>query len=276
MKLKEFFATLPSYCWLLLFFLVPTLMVFAYALKPYDVQEGIGLGWTLETITSVFTHRYIGILWRTIWLSSLTTAICLAIALPLGYGLVRASPKMQKLFLLLVIMPFWSSFLVRIFAWKTLLHPEGFIKQALTALHIIDQDTLLLYNLGTVLVVMVYSYLPFAILPVYAQSVKFNFQLIEAAMDSGATQLRAFFSVFLPSIRKSIFTAVVMVFIPAIGAYVIPDVVGGSQCEMIGNVIAQKIFVERNLPQASALSAILCLLVMLPLGITTYMQRGEK
>lgn len=272
MKLKEYFVTLPSYCWLIIFFLVPTLMVFAYALKPYDVQEGVGIGWTLDTIMSVFTREYGIVLWRTIWLSCLTTAVCLAIALPLGYGLVRATPKMQKLFLLLVIMPFWSSFLVRIFAWKTLLHPEGFIKKALTCLHIIDQDTFLLYNLGTVLVVMIYSYLPFAILPIYAQSVKFNFQLIEAAMDAGATQLRAFFSVFIPSIRKSIFTAIIMVFIPAIGAYVIPDVVGGSQCEMIGNIIAQKIFIERNLPQASALSAILCFLVMFPVMITTYMQ----
>ncbi|MBS0654727.1 MAG: ABC transporter permease [Verrucomicrobia bacterium] len=265
--------TLPSYVWLFLFFLVPTLMVFAYALKPYDVQEGVGQGWTLSTMMAIFTPEYITIFWRTLWLSSLTTAICLAIALPLGYGLVRASPKMQKLFLLLVIMPFWSSFLVRIFAWKTLLHPEGFIRNTLTFLHIIGPDTFLLYNLGTVLVVMVYSYLPFAILPIYAQSVKFNYQLIEAAMDAGATQLRAFFSVFLPSIRKGIYTAIVMVFIPAIGAYVIPDVVGGTNSEMIGNIIAQKIFVERNLPQASALSVVLCVLVMSPLALAAYMQK---
>lgn len=274
---KELGLTMPSYGWLVLFFLIPTVLVFAYAFKPYDPVSGVGTGWTDATFRSVFGPEYAVIFWRTICLSGVTTLVCLGLSLPLGYFLARASSRVQKLFLLLVIMPFWSSFLVRIFAWKTLLHPEGFLRKALTFLHIIDSDTFLLYNLGTVVVVMIYSYLPFAILPIYAQSVKFNYHLIEAAMDLGATERAAFFSVFIPGIRRAIVTAAVLVFIPAIGAYIIPDVVGGATSEMIGNKIAQRIFIDRNLPQASALSSILSLVVLLPMALSAYLHvRGER
>lgn len=275
--IRELAMTIPSYGWLVLFFLVPTLLVFAYAFKPYDSVLGVGIGFTDETIRSVFGPEYGAIVWRTIWLSTITTVVCLSLALPLGYFLARASTKIQKLFLLLVIMPFWSSFLVRIFAWKTLLHPEGILRKTLTFLHIIDADTFLLYNLGTVVVVMIYSYLPFAILPIYAQSVKFNYNLIEAARDLGATEGYAFFKIFVPGIRRGIATAAVLVFIPAIGAYVIPDVVGGTSSEMIGNKIAQRIFIDRNLPQASALSSMLSLVVLLPIALSAYLHaRGER
>lgn len=274
---QEVAITTPPYVWLVLFFLIPTILVFAYAFKPYDAVLGVGEGWTDRTFLSVFGPEYLAIFWRTIWLGLVTTAVCLGLSLPLGYFLARASTKVQKLFLLLVIMPFWSSFLVRIFAWKTLLHPEGVLRKTLTFLHIIDADTFLLYNLGTVLVVMIYSYLPFAILPIYAQSVKFNYTLIEAAQDLGASESYAFFKIFVPGIRRGILTAAVLVFIPAIGAYVIPDVVGGTNSEMIGNKIAQRIFIDRNLPQASALSSVLCLVVLVPIAISAYLHsRGER
>jgi spermidine/putrescine transport system permease protein len=260
-RLKELWLTLPSYSWLVAFFFIPTLMVFAYAFQTTGIS---------------FRPEYAPIFWRSIWLAGVTTVVCLSLSLPLGYFLMRTSPRAQKLFLLLVIMPFWSSFLVRIFAWKTLLHPDGFVKSVLTFLHIVDPDTFLLYNLGTVLMVMIYSYLPFAILPIYAQSIKFNYQLIEAARDLGATELKAFYSIFLPGMSRGILTACVLVFIPAIGAYVIPDVVGGTSSEMIGNKIAQSIFVERNLPQASALSALLALVVLLPIAISAYLHSRSQ
>jgi spermidine/putrescine transport system permease protein len=271
----EIALSFPSYTWLVVFFLVPTILVFAYAFKPYDALLGMGSGWTVETLKSIFGPEYAIILWRTVCLSIVTTVVCLALSLPLGYFLAKASTRLQKLFLLLVIMPFWSSFLVRIFAWKTLLHPEGILRKTLTFLHIIDADTFLLYNLGTVLVVMIYSYLPFAILPIYAQSVKFNYTLIEAARDLGATETKAFFKIFIPGIRTGILTAAVLVFIPAIGAYVIPDVVGGTSSEVIGNKIAQRIFIDRNLPQASALSAILSLVVLVPIAISAYLHSRQ-
>lgn len=270
-KIREVAMSLPSMFWLLFFFLIPTLLVFAYAFLPEE-STSINYGWTLETFSSIFHKEYLVIIWRTLWLSAVTTIACISISLPIGFYLAQASEKVQKIFLLLIIMPFWSSFLVRIFAWKTLLHPEGFLKQALTFMHIIDEDTFLLYNIGTVLVVMVYSYLPFAILPIYTQAVKFNFYLIEAALDLGASMRQSFFWIFIPSIRRGITTALVMVFIPAIGAYIIPDLVGGVDCEMIGNKIAQRIFTDRNLPQASAFSALLSLCVFLPLAFTALLK----
>ncbi len=275
-KIQEIVMTLPSYVWLLLFFLIPTIIVFCYAFKPYDMNLSIAPEWTCETVKSIFSTSYLSIIWRTLWLSAVTTLVCLSLSLPIGFFLAQASKRMQKLFLLLVMMPFWSSFLVRIFAWKTLLHPDGFLRTALVWLNIIDSDTFLLYNLGAVLAVMIYSYLPFAILPIYSQAVKFNFQLIEAACDLGATTKKAFFSIFLPGIRRGIMTALVMVFIPAIGAYIIPDLVGGTQSEMIGSKIAQRVFIDRNLPQASALSAFLSLIIFLPLAFSTVLRATRE
>ena len=264
-RVDEFALTFPSFAWLTLFFLVPTVIVFALAFRPYDIYGSILPGWTLSTIKTLFNPNYVAVFWRTFWISILTTILCLSLALPMAYYMARASKRMRKLFLFLVVVPFWSSFLIRIFAWKSLLHPEGFVKKALIAMHVVSPETSLLYNSGAVLLVMVYSYLPFAILPIYAAAEKFNFHLIEAALDLGTTRLQAFIKVFLPGIRTGLITALLMVFIPALGAYVIPDVVGGTESEMIGNKIAQRIFVERNLPLASALSAFLSLIVLFPM-----------
>jgi spermidine/putrescine transport system permease protein len=268
----ELLTTLPALMWLLLFFVVPTLIVFAFAFKPNDIAGGIGPGWTLDAFRSVLSSNYFTIIVRTLWLSLLTGAISLVLALPMAYYIARTKPKTQQLILLLVIMPFWSSFLVRIFAWKSLLHPEGFVKQLLVAVVLATPDTVLLYSVGTVLLVMVYSYLPFAILPLYAAAAKFNFQLFEAAMDLGMTRLQVFFRIFIPCMRKGIITAFIMVFIPAVGAYVIPDIVGGSSTEMIGNKIVQRTFIDRNLPQASALSTLLAAAVALPMLLIGLLQ----
>lgn len=276
-KPEEIITTLPSFVWLFVFFLIPTVIIFAFAFKPSDSFGGIGEGWTLENIYTLADSSYLLLIWKTIWLSTIATLFCLALGLPVGYQLARASNRMRQLILLLIIVPFWSSFLVRIFAWKALLHPEGFFKNLLVQLHIIDPSTSLLYNSGTVVLVMVYTYLPFAVLPIYAAASKFNFQLLEAASDLGATRLYGFFRVFIPCIRKGIGTALIMVFIPSIGAYVIPDLVGGTQSEMIGNKIAQRTFLDRNLPLASALSALLSILILLPTAaIIIFQGRAKK
>lgn len=275
-KLEELAITLPSFVWLIIFFLIPTVVIFAFAFKPSDSFGGIGEGWTLENIYTLADTSYLGLIIRTLGLSTIATGLCLALGLPVGYQLARSSYRTRQLILLLIIVPFWSSFLVRIFAWKSLLHPEGFFKNILVNLHIIDASTSLLYNSGAVVLVMVYTYLPFAVLPIYAAASKFNFQLLEAASDLGATRAYGFFKVFIPSIRKGIGTALIMVFIPAIGAYVIPDLVGGTQSEMIGNKIAQRTFLDRNLPLASALSALLSLIILLPLAVITIYQGKSK
>jgi spermidine/putrescine transport system permease protein len=275
-KLEELAITMPSFVWLIIFFLIPTVVIFAIAFKPSDPFGGISEGWTLENIYALFDSSYLSLIFRTVWLSVLTTILCLALGLPVAYQLARASDSTRKIFLLLIIVPFWSSFLVRIFAWKSLLHPEGFFKNILVQLHLIDESTSLLYNVGAVLLVMVYTYLPFAVLPIYSAASKFNFQLLEAASDLGASRFYGFLKVFIPFIKKGIGTAMIMVFIPAIGAYVIPDLVGGTQSEMIGNKIAQRTFLDRNLPLASSLSALLSLIILVPLTLIALYQGRTK
>lgn len=263
---NEWLMTAPSLVWLGLLFVVPTLLVFAIALKPADVFGGMGAGWTLDTVRGLANPSYPAIVWRTLWLSSLTTVACILVAVPVGYCMARADRRWRNLLLLLTVVPFWTSFLIRVFAWKYLLHPEGFLKHLLVGVGILAPADTLLYRPEAVLMVMVYTYLPFAILPVYAAAEKFDFQLLEAAMDLGAHRLRSFMTVFVPGIRRGVVTAVLMVFIPALGSYVIPDVVGGPGSEMIGNKIAQRTFVDRNLPHASALSALLTLAVLVPMA----------
>jgi spermidine/putrescine transport system permease protein len=272
----EWLVTLPSFGWLIVFFLIPTLVIFAFAFKPADPFGGVGGGWTPTTIAAIVAPQYGAIIWRTAWISLLTTLICLVLAIPAGYAIARAAPKARARLLLLVIVPFWTSFLIRIFAWKVLLHPEGALKHGLVQLGIVKQQTMLLYTAGSVLLVMVYTFLPFAILPIYAAAEKFDFRLLEAAQDLGATRLRAFFEIFLPGIRRGLVTAFLVVFIPALGSYVIPDLVGGPNGEMLGNKIAQRVFVDRNLPLASALSMLLILAVVLPMAAVLVIQARQR
>lgn len=274
-KLHEWSITLPSFSWLTVLFVIPTLVIFVITFKPSDPYGGIGDGWTLNTLISLGNPNYPAIIWRTLWLSVVTTVVSILLAVPMGYFMARVSAKWQQSLLLLVVVPFWTSFLVRIFAWKVLLHPEGPLKQLLVLLSLATPDTSLLYNSGAILLVLVYTYLPFAILPIYAAAEKFDFRLIEAARDLGAHQLRAFFSIFLPGIRRGLLTAILVVFIPALGSYVIPDIVGGPHSEMIGNKIAQRTFVDRNLPHASGLSAFLTLAVLAPLAAVLMLQKKK-
>lgn len=273
---QEITITSPSFFWLLLFFVLPAILIFSYSFKSSDFYGGIEPGWTLDTIKSLLDPQYLVLIIRTFTLSIITTGICLALALPLSYFMAQLGSNWRKTFLILIIVPFWSSFLIRIFAWKSLLHPEGIFKRILVALHIVSPETSLLYNSAAVVLVMVYTYFPFAVLPIYAAASKFNFHLIEASMDLGASKTRAFFTIFIPVIRNSIFTAMVMVFIPAIGAYVIPDLVGGIYSEMIGNKIAQRTFSDRDIPLASALSTILTLAILIPLVFVTFFRLRNK
>lgn len=275
-RVNEWLITFPALSWLVILFFIPTLMVFGITFKPTDPYGGIGSGWTLETLRNLGYPNYPSLIWRTIWLSTATTIICIVLAIPTGYFIARADKRWRRVLLLLVIVPFWTSFLIRIFAWKILLHPEGFIKQVLVTLYFVDSDTSLLYNPGAVLLVSVYTFLPFSILPIYAAAEKFDFRLIEAARDLGAHQLQAFFRIFLPGIRRGLLTGVLVVLIPALGSYVIPDIVGGPSGEMLGNKIAQRVFVDRNLPHASGLSAFLILAVLLPMLAVLFLQKKRE
>lgn len=266
-------VTLPSFLWLVIFYALPVFIVFLLAFKPVDPYGGIGDGWTLATIRNLSNSSYPAIIWRTVWLGVLSTAVSIIVAIPISYHLAKMSPRLRNIVLMLIIVPFWTNFLIRIFAWKVFLNPEGFFRRSLVFLGLIPEETMLLYNQWAVLAVMIYTYLPYAILPIYAAAEKFDFALLDAAKDLGASPFQAFRKVFLPSISKSISAAVMVVLIPALGAYLIPDLVGGPTSEMIGDKIAQSVFMERNLPHASALSAILMIAVFLPLLLMMFFRK---
>ncbi|OYW73488.1 MAG: spermidine/putrescine ABC transporter permease [Verrucomicrobia bacterium 12-59-8] len=274
---KEWLLTLPSLAWLGVFFVVPAILVLVTAFRPADLQGGVGPGWTLATLREVQDPAYLPILWRTLWLSAVTTVICLALALPVAFQMARAGERVRQVLLLLVVIPFLSNFLIRIFAWKSLLHPEGPLTQLLIGLHLIPEDAVLLHQVGTVLLLLVYTQLPFAILPLYAAAEKFDFGLLDAARDLGAGPWRAFAQVFVPGVRRGLTSAAVMVFVCCLGQYVIPQMVGGTSDEMLGNKISQRVFSDRNLPHASALAGGLMLAVLVPmLLVVLWRQFGRK
>ncbi|MCX6848776.1 MAG: ABC transporter permease [Verrucomicrobia bacterium] len=274
---RQWLLSLPSLTWLAMFFVIPAILVIITAFRSADLQGGVGPGWTLATLREVQDPAYLPILWRTVWLSGVTTVVCLALALPVAFQMASAGQRMQQLLLLLVVIPFLSNFLIRIFAWKSLLHPEGPLTKLLIGLHLIPENAVLLNHVGTVLLVLVYTQLPFAILPLYAAAEKFDFGLLDAARDLGAGPWRAFFKIFVPGVSRGIISAAVMVFVCCLGQYVIPQMVGGTSDEMLGSKIAQRVFSDRNLPHASALAGGLMLAVLVPMVvIVLWQQFGRK
>jgi spermidine/putrescine transport system permease protein len=264
---KELLLSLPSLAWLSLFVLVPAALILIIAFRATAPTGGIADEWTLGQFRILAEPHIQVLLWRTLWISAVTSAICLALAIPVAWFIARARESIRPTLLLLVIVPFWTNFLIRVFAWNQILHSEGALARFLRAIHLLEPNQPLLFNSGAVILVSVYTYLPFAILPLYAAAEKFDFRLLEAARDLGAGALRSVFSIFIPGIATGIRTALVIVFIPMLGSYVVPDLVGGSNGQMIGNKIAQRNFSDRNLPSASALAAILSVAVLAPMLI---------
>ena len=252
----ELLATAPSFLWLVMFVLVPVAIIFAIAFRPALPAGGIGEGWSLDAIRALGDPSYPALFFRTIFTAAVTTILCIAASLPVAYAMARLTPVWRSRVLLLVIVPFWTNFVIRVFAWQQILHAQGFLADAMRAIGLLGDNDRLLGNLAAVVIVSVYTYLPFAILPLFAAAEKFDFGLLDAARDLGAKPLRAFFSVF----------------IPMLGSYVVPDMVGGTETQMIGNKIAQRNFTDRNLPEAAALSGALALLVLAPM----FLRRREK
>ena len=264
-KRRELLTTMPSLLWLVVFVLVPVLIIFTIAFRPALPAGGLGPGWSLEAVRSLADPLYRELLVNTIWLSAVTTLLCILIGLPAAYAMAKLSPAWRPRVMLLVVVPFWTNFVIRVFAWQQILHAQGWLAECLRSLHVLDANERLLGSHTAVVIVSVYTYLPFAILPLYAAAEKFDFGLLDAARDLGAKPLRAFHSIFIPGIRQGLITALLVVFIPMLGSYVIPDMVGGTGTQMIGNKIAQRNFNDRNLPEAAALSAALTLLVLAPM-----------
>lgn len=276
-KLSEWGVSLPSLLWLTLFFVIPTVIVVSIAFHAASPGGGIAPGFTVETWRNISNPNYPTIVWRTIWISAATTFVCIVLSLPCAYAIARMNVKWRAVVAGLIMLPFWTSFIVRVFAWRTLLNPEGFLQHILMGLGLATANTTLNYNSGAILVVSIYSFLPFAIMPIYTAAEKFDFSLLEAARDLGARSFFAFRKIFLPGVRRGVISAVLMVFIPAIGSYVIPDLVGGTDSELIGNKIYQRTFPDRNLPHASALATVTGLSVLLPLAcVAWWLKRQDE
>ncbi|WP_284177427.1 ABC transporter permease subunit [Rhabdaerophilum sp. SD176] len=278
------------YAWLLAFFLLPFLIVLrialsdtARALPPYAPHW---TGWAevwgflqaldLESFATLIADTlYLDAYLSSLRLAATATLVALLIAFPLAYSMASAPRRWQPALLILVILPFWTSFLIRVYAWMAILRPEGVLDALLRGLGIIDEPLGLMNTETAVLIGMVYSYLPFMVLPIYTSLERLDRSLLEAAADLGATPFRRFISIVIPLARPGIYAGCFLVFIPAIGEFVIPDLLGGPETLMIGKVLWTEFFSNRDWPLASAVAILLLLILAVPLFAYQHFARKE-
>ncbi len=288
---REFVIGLP-FSWLAVFFLLPFLIL-AYIsfvdmgndihpFKPlWDSATGV-VNLKYENYVSIFRAEG-GALFDTLYLESYgrsikyafaTATLCLAIGYPFAYFLARASAHLRPALLMMVMLPFWTSFLLRVYAWKGILADQGLLNQLLLALGLIAEPIQMLYTDVSMLVGMSYVYLPFMVLPLYANLVKLDYSLLEAAYDLGATPWKAFWLVTVPLSKAGIIAGFMLVFIPALGEFVIPSLLGGPENLMIGRVVWDEMFTANNWPRASALAVVMIGAIVVPLALY-YRHRGQ-
>ncbi len=279
------------YLWLLIFFLVPFAIVFKISLSDYDIsippytpKFDIAAGWEgIKTFFSEldfenFTFLTTDALYYTAYLSSLkiafiATLITLIVGYPVAYAIAQASDEWRPTLMMLVILPFWTSFLIRVYAWMGILSNEGFLNQLLMTIGITDAPLTILNTNVAVYIGIVYTYLPFMILPIYSALEKLDGSLIEAAEDLGCSRAQAFWLVTLPLSKPGVIAGCFLVFIPALGEFVIPSLLGGSETLMIGKVLYEEFFSNRDWPVASAVAVVLLLILIIPIIL---FQRNEQ
>ncbi len=235
--------------------LAPLLVIAIYSLLTRGAYGGVTGPTTLGSYGRVFQPIYLYILWRSIWVAALSTVLCLILAFPLAFYIARAA-RNRTLLLNLVMLPFWTSFLVRTYAWMFLLRDTGLLNTTLQRLGLIHVPIPLLFNVGAVVLGLVYGYLPFMILPLYATLEKLDPSLLEAALDLGATPASAIWRVAVPLSRPGILAGCALVFIPCLGAYLTPDLMGGGKTVMIGNLVQNQFTNARDWPFGAALSLV--------------------
>jgi putrescine transport system permease protein len=278
------------YAWLLAFFVVPFLIVFKisfsevrFSMPPYaplfELTED-GAHW--RAIFNLGNYHYliadslyIATFAYSIKVAAVSTLICLAIGYPMAYAIARARESTRNLLLMLIVLPFWTSFLLRVYAWVGLLQNDGVVNNVLLAVGLIDQPLTLLYTDFAVYVGIVYSYLPFMILPLYSNLEKHDLTLLEAAADLGARPMTAFLRITLPLSTPGIVAGCLLVFIPAVGEYVIPSLLGRSDQLMIGRVLSDEFFANRDWPVASAVAIVLLVGLLLPILVFQRYQNRE-
>jgi putrescine transport system permease protein len=271
------------YLWLLVFFLVPFFIVFkislsetAIAMPPYtpvlDFSNGLSSVW--EGLRELSFDNYVWLmedaLYFKAYISSLiiafiSTVLTLIVGYPIAYGMARAPATVRPILLMLVILPFWTSFLIRVYAWIGILKPEGLLNKVLLATGIIDSPLIILNTYTAIFIGIVYSYLPFMVLPLYSSLEKMDYSLIESAQDLGCTPTSAFWKITFPLSIPGVVAGFLLVFIPAVGEFVIPDLLGGSQTLMIGRTLWNEFFSNRDWPVSSAVAVVLLLLLVVPI-----------
>jgi spermidine/putrescine transport system permease protein len=248
----------PLIAWALAFVIAPAVIMLIYSFARRGTLGGVVLDFTLENYATVLDPVYLQIGIRSILYAAITTLVCLAAGYPVAYLIGRADPRWRNLLLMAVMVPFWTSFLIRTYAWVTILRSEGLLNSLLLQLQLISQPLELLYTPGAVVLGLVYTFLPFMILPIYASVEKLDGALIEAALDLGAGPLRAFRRVILPLTTPGIAAGVLLVFIPSLGLYALNDILGGGRVDMIGNIIENQFKGNaRNWPFGAALGTTL-------------------
>ncbi|MBV9406702.1 MAG: ABC transporter permease [Acidobacteriaceae bacterium] len=251
----------PGAITMLLLFFVPMLIVATYSFLSRGAYGGVMWPWTLENYTRVFDPLYAEIFWRSIWVAALSTLLCFVLGFPLALFIGRSASH-KTLLLNLVMLPFWTSFLIRTYAWMFLLRDTGLINSGLEALHLIREPLPLLFNWEAVILGLVYGYLPFMVLPLYATLEKLDPGLLDAAADLGARPWGVLWRVIVPLSKPGIIAGVLLVFVPCLGAYLTPDLMGGGKTVMVGSLVQNQFTTARDWPFGAAVSLLLMTVVL--------------
>lgn len=257
----------PMGLWFLIFFVAPLVIIFIYSFLKKGVYGGVEWQFSLKAYKQMFKPEYGLITLRTLKITVLSTIFTILVSIPSAYAMARS--KHQTFFLFLVIIPFWTNSLIRIFAWMSILNNDGILNQVLMALHITKEYIPFLYNTKAVILVSVYMYIPYAILPIFTAVDRFDFSLLEAARDLGATKAQSMFKVLIPGIKSGIVSALIFTFIPIFGAYTVPLLVGGKDSYMLGNIIVDQVQKTRNWPLAAAFSMIITIISVVGIMLIT-------
>jgi spermidine/putrescine transport system permease protein len=266
----------PAVFWLIVFFLIPIASIFVYSFAQRGTYGGIRWVFTLQNYQRLVDPLYLGILWRSLSTAVISTAICLLIGYPFAYYLARYQYRWRTVILLLVVVPFWTNFLIRTYAWMLILRTEGLLNTALTWLLPNATPLELLNTPIAVQIGLIYGYLPFMIVPLYASLEKLDPALIDAAKDLGASHWKAFRNVTLPLSIPGIAAGSVLVFIPTVGAFITPDLLGGGKVDYIGNVVERQFKTARDWPFGSALSFMLMGIVLVATVIYFHTLQEEQ
>ncbi|EST53290.1 ABC transporter permease [Brevibacillus panacihumi W25] len=254
---------LPTLVWMGALFVLPMILMLALSFMERGTYGQVVYQFNIDNYIRIFDPLYGLIFWDTLVVAVLTTVFSILCGYPLAYYISRLEKSKQQIWLLLVMIPFWINFLVRSYAWVIILRSQGVVNTILQSLGLIDEPLTLLYNSGSVLVGMVYTLLPFMVLPIYVSLEQMDYRKLEAAYDLGATPWKAFWHVTLPMTKTGVVTGSILVFVSSIGMFVVPDVMGGAKSALIGNVIQNQFLSARDWPFGSALSIVLMLLSLL-------------